>query len=190
MHNRLYMYMYMYIYQASILLLCKWMLAIMVTPSTQQVLKNFNTEHHAHPSLRSALHIMVKTAEHINTVKRQMENSVRVKVHVQCTCVYHILYMYNVHVELASHKRSSTHRPSSQGWASRCLVLCCWLVSGCLLVCFVVARLFVWVGGLGVFSFLFSLPSSYIVCYALVQYVHVPVHIIILSVYMYSVHVV
>ena len=38
------------------------------------------------------------------------------------------------------------------------------LFSGCLIVCFVVARLFVWVGWLGVISFLFSLP----VCYALV----------------------
>ena len=44
------------------------------------------------------------------------------------------------------------------------------LFSGCLLVCFVVARLFVWVGWLGVFSFLFSLPSSW--C-AMHLYVHV-----------------
>ena len=56
---------------------------------------------------------------------------------------------------------------SSQGWASRCLVLCCWLVFW--LLFFVVTRLFVWVGWLGVFSFLFSLPSSW--C-AMHLYVH------------------
>ena len=47
------------------------------------------------------------------------------------------------------------------------------LFSGCLIVCFVVARLFVWVGWLGVFSFLFSLPSSW--C-AMHLYVHVHVY--------------
>ena len=36
--------------------------------------------------------------------------------------MYMCLYL-GVWGELASHKRSSTHRPSSQGWASRCLVL-------------------------------------------------------------------
>ena len=41
------------------------------------------------------------------------------------------------------------------------------LFSGCLIVCFVLARLFVWVG---VFSFLFSRPSSW--C-AMHLYVHV-----------------
>ena len=30
--------------------------------------------------------------------------------------------------ELASHKRSLTHRPSSQGWASRCPVIDCLFV--------------------------------------------------------------
>ena len=40
-------------------------------------------------------------------------------------------------------------------------VSCSLLLAGCLLVCFVVARLFGWVGWLGVFSFLFSLPSSW-----------------------------
>ena len=35
------------------------------------------------------------------------------------------------------------------------------LFCGCLLVCFVFARLFVWVGLLGVFSFPHSLPSSW-----------------------------
>ena len=43
------------------------------------------------------------------------------------------------------------------------------LFSGCVLVCIVVARLFVWVGWLGVFSFLFSLSSSW--C-AMHLYVH------------------
>ena len=52
---------------------------------------------------------------------------------------------------------------------------------GCLIVCFVVAGLFVWVGWLGVFSFLFSLPSSW--C-AMDLYIHVH-----MSVYYVNIHV-
>ena len=44
------------------------------------------------------------------------------------------------------------------------------LFCGCLVLCFLFARLFVWVGWLGVFFFLFSLPSSW--C-AMHLYVHV-----------------
>ena len=64
-------------------------------------------------------------------------------VHV-CICVgsRHL----DVWGELASHKRSSTHHPSSQGWASRCLELCMF-----------VYFLFVWVHGL-LLSSAFLLP--------------------------------
>ena len=46
----------------------------------QEVLKRFNPDHHGHPSLRNGLNVMTQTAEHINEVKRRMENSIRVKV--------------------------------------------------------------------------------------------------------------
>ena len=44
-------------------------------------------------------------------------------------CLYMYMYEYvswellDASGELASHKRSLTHRPSSQGWASRCPLL-------------------------------------------------------------------
>ena len=49
-------------------------------------------------------------------------------VFLVCVCPLVSSRHLGVWGELASHKRSSTHHPSSQGWASRCLVLCCWLV--------------------------------------------------------------
>ena len=40
-------------------------------------------------------------------------------LHTLDRALYQLRYM-DVWGELASHKRSLTHRPSSQGWASRC----------------------------------------------------------------------
>ena len=62
--------------------------------------------------------------------------------------------------ELASHQRSPT-APVLKAGDPGVLFFVVGLFSGCLIVCFVVARLFVWVGWLGVISFLFSLPSSW-----------------------------
>jgi cell division control protein 24 len=45
----------------------------------QNVVKHYNTEHYAYPSLRAALVAMKRTAEHINSVKRQQENTLRTK---------------------------------------------------------------------------------------------------------------
>ena len=54
---------------------------------------------------------------------------------LQCLAVfrnpfsYHSLAVYMfIHGELASHKRSLTHRPSSQGWASGVLGFVCMYV--------------------------------------------------------------
>ena len=61
--------------------------------------------------------------------------------------------------ELASHKRSSTHRPRHPGVLFFVVGLffgCQWFVLGLLDNC-----LSAWVGWLGVFSFLFSLPSNW-----------------------------
>ena len=81
-----------------------------------------------------------------------------------CACIYMYMYMYIVCVswgyldvwgELASHKRSLTHHPSSQGWASRCPVLQCYLGYGWvgywlggLLVGWVTGWVGYWLGGL------------------------------------------
>ena len=53
---------------------------------------------------------------------------------------------------LASHKRSLTHHPSSQGWASRCPLLYFFVCLG--------------YGWVGYFTFLFFLFSLKLVCYA------------------------
>ena len=61
--------------------------------------------------------------------------------------------------ELASHKVLQATAPVLKAGHPGVLFFVVGLFSGCLIVCFVVARLFVWVGWLGVFSFLYSLPS-------------------------------
>ena len=70
--------------------------------------------------------------------------------------------------ELASHKRSLTHRPSSQGWAFRCPVIVCLFI--CLICRYVTGC------GWGV-SF-----SLILVCYT--HSVHVPFSGIVLSISM------
>ena len=53
-----------------------------------------------------------------------------------CMCVGYACVCWLGHLdvwgELAGHQRSLTHRPSSQGWAFRCLVFACLFV--CLFV--------------------------------------------------------
>ena len=48
--------------------------------SQQTVLKHYNTEHYAYPSLKAALVAMKRTAEHTNNVTKQQENTLRTKV--------------------------------------------------------------------------------------------------------------
>ena len=60
--------------------------------------------------------------------------------------------------ELAGHQRSLTHRPSSQGWAFRCLVF------ACLFVCLICGCVRMWVGVL--------LFLNILVCYAHSVHVH------------------
>ena len=54
----------------------------------------------------------------------------------KCAFYTYMVGHLDVWGELASHKRSLTHRPSSQGWASRCPVLsihACMYVYTCML---------------------------------------------------------
>ena len=63
-----------------------------------------------------------------------------------CTCIYLYVQFKQlldfVHIlvqgKLASHKRYSTHHPSSQGWASGVLLQCVYVVCVVCLVCIVV----------------------------------------------------
>ena len=59
-----------------------------------------------------------------------------------CTCVCWLGHL-DVWEVLAGHKRSLTHRPSSQGWAFRCPVIDCLFVC---LICRCVALFRMWVG--------------------------------------------
>ncbi|CAI8001921.1 Pleckstrin homology domain-containing family G member 1 [Geodia barretti] len=52
----------------------------------QTVLKHYNTEHYAYPSLKAALVAMKRTAEHINNVTKQQENTLRTKEIQQGLC--------------------------------------------------------------------------------------------------------
>ena len=46
-------------------------------------------------------------------------NYIKCFLSLEAVCVFVCMHV-DVWGELASHKRSLTHRPSSQGWASRC----------------------------------------------------------------------
>ena len=69
-----------------------------------------------------------------NTVQCIVLSTLGVCVEYVCVCWLGHLDVWG---ELASRKRSLTHHPSSQGWASRCLVIVCLCVylSGCRYSC-------------------------------------------------------
>ena len=95
------------------------------------------------------------TCIHVHVGMCSMCGGVCMTVYVsECVCVCQCERVWTLGVwgELACHKRSSTHRPSSQGWAP------CVLLFGCLFVC-----LFHGMGGCWVsFS---SFLSVLLVCY-------------------------
>ena len=100
---------------------------------------------HIHTHTHTNLHVHVRSHTNIQTLSQA-------HVHTQSkyTCMYiHVQCMY-----------IQPTAPVLKAGHPGVLFFVVGLFSGCLLVCFVVARLFVWVGGLGV---LFSLPSSWCV---------------------------